>query len=120
MDSTARGRRSTACGPVCRRWPPRRARKLMVVSTLAAWPEKLSADLIIRATCRWSRAQCRGLTCIATPCRVDDYEIGLRSEEHTSELQSLPRTSYSVFCLKKTKTKHNLEIKERQIVIYTS
>ncbi|WP_054437262.1 hypothetical protein [Novosphingobium sp. ST904] len=36
----------------------------MVVSTLAAWPEKLSADLIIRATCRWSRAQCRGLTCI--------------------------------------------------------
>src|SRR3546814_20295259 len=64
MDSTARGRRSTACGPVCRRWPPRRARKLMVVSTLAAWPEKLSADLIIRATCRWSRAQCRGLTCI--------------------------------------------------------
>src|SRR3546814_13860057 len=36
----------------------------MVVSTLAAWPEKLSADLIIRATCRWSRAQCRGLTCV--------------------------------------------------------
>src|SRR3546814_7115878 len=27
----------------------------------------------------------------------------LRSEEHTSELQSLMRTSYSVFCLKKKK-----------------
>src|SRR3546814_7324141 len=27
-----------------------------------------------------------------------------RSEEHTSELQSLMRTSYAVFCLKKTKT----------------
>src|SRR3546814_6988424 len=26
---------------------------------------------------------------------------GLRSEEHTSELQSLMRTSYAVFCLKK-------------------
>src|SRR3546814_4028242 len=26
----------------------------------------------------------------------------LRSEEHTSELQSLMRTSYAVFCLKKT------------------
>src|SRR3546814_4326964 len=26
-----------------------------------------------------------------------------RSEEHTSELQSLMRTSYAVFCLKKTK-----------------
>src|SRR3546814_1551734 len=29
---------------------------------------------------------------------------GLRSEEHTSELQSLMRTSYAVFCLKKKKT----------------
>src|SRR3546814_8061778 len=27
-----------------------------------------------------------------------------RSEEHTSELQSLMRTSYAVFCLKTTKT----------------
>src|SRR3546814_11902676 len=33
----------------------------------------------------------------------------LRSEEHTSELQSLMRISYAVFCLKKKKTKtiHN-------------
>src|SRR3546814_6435215 len=31
-----------------------------------------------------------------------------RSEEHTSELQSLMRNSYAVFCLKKKhKTKHN-------------
>src|SRR3546814_6097169 len=29
-----------------------------------------------------------------------------RSEEHTSELQSLMRTSYAVFCLKKKKTSH--------------
>src|SRR3546814_3214931 len=29
-------------------------------------------------------------------------EVGLRSEEHTSELQSLMRISYAVFCLKKT------------------
>src|SRR3546814_10431315 len=28
-----------------------------------------------------------------------------RSEEHTSELQSLMRISYAVFCLKKTKTR---------------
>src|SRR3546814_2128934 len=36
--------------------------------------------------------------------------IGIdRSEEHTSELQSLMRISYAVFCLKKTKTQttHN-------------
>src|SRR3546814_4674127 len=31
----------------------------------------------------------------------------LRSEEHTSELQSLMRISYAVFCLKKKKTKTN-------------
>src|SRR3546814_10027528 len=31
-------------------------------------------------------------------------ETSLRSEEHTSELQSLMRISYAVFCLKKKKT----------------
>src|SRR3546814_9324706 len=30
-----------------------------------------------------------------------------RSEEHTSELQSLMRISYAVFCLKKTKSNYN-------------
>src|SRR3546814_8828241 len=30
----------------------------------------------------------------------------VRSEEHTSELQSLMRISYAVFCLKKKNTKH--------------
>src|SRR3546814_9569940 len=30
-----------------------------------------------------------------------------RSEEHTSELQSLMRLSYAVFCLKKKNTKNN-------------
>src|SRR3546814_8712814 len=31
---------------------------------------------------------------------------GKRSEEHTSELQSLMRISYAVFCLKKKKTRN--------------
>src|SRR3546814_9810372 len=34
---------------------------------------------------------------------VDD--LPMRSEEHTSELQSLMRISYAVFCLKKKKSK---------------
>src|SRR3546814_3368105 len=34
-------------------------------------------------------------------------ERGLRSEEHTSELQSLMRISYAVFCLKKKKIYKN-------------
>src|SRR3546814_10616239 len=36
---------------------------------------------------------------------VDDICRNARSEEHTSELQSLMRISYAVFCLKK-KQKH--------------
>src|SRR3546814_7630219 len=34
-----------------------------------------------------------------------------RSEEHTSELQSLMRSSYAVFCLKKKNTKNNIHTK---------
>src|SRR3546814_9821116 len=33
-----------------------------------------------------------------------------RSEEHTSELQSLMRISYAVFCLKKKKYNYNIHI----------
>src|SRR3546814_4829962 len=41
---------------------------------------------------------------------VDEWHIAiaLRSEEHTSELQSLMRISYAVFCLKKKKSTINL------------
>src|SRR3546814_9955780 len=35
--------------------------------------------------------------------RADAVEARNRSEEHTSELQSLMRISYAVFCLKKKK-----------------
>src|SRR3546814_4671701 len=41
---------------------------------------------------------------------------GLRSEEHTSELQSLMRISYAVFCLKKKnyiKKHHKKRIKKK-------
>src|SRR3546814_9409545 len=57
--------------------------------------------------------------CIAAPLsqhafhRYSTYEAlvrggdkTLRSEEHTSELQSLMRISYAVFCLKQKKNKH--------------
>src|SRR3546814_6875402 len=35
--------------------------------------------------------------------RDQDRAVAARSEEHTSELQSLMRISYAVFCLKKKK-----------------
>src|SRR3546814_3452405 len=37
---------------------------------------------------------------------IEYIEEHFRSEEHTSELQSLMRISYAVFCLKKKKRKH--------------
>src|SRR3546814_9476641 len=56
--------------------------------------------------------------------RLAEFDFGwmkhrvLRSEEHTSELQSLMRISYAVFCLKKKKSKQHsknkIEQKQRQ------
>src|SRR3546814_1303670 len=49
---------------------------------------------------------------------LDDMVVGEnqtargRSEEHTSELQSLMRISYAVFCLKKKKKKHKTAAKK--------
>src|SRR3546814_2142612 len=36
---------------------------------------------------------------------AERFNAAIRSEEHTSELQSLMRISYAVFCLKKKKNK---------------
>src|SRR3546814_2536183 len=41
----------------------------------------------------------------------DGVDVWLRSEEHTSELQSLMRISYAVFCLKKKKSTHYAKTK---------
>src|SRR3546814_2494151 len=54
------------------------------------------------------------------PCQqlaVPDDEADPRSEEHTSELQSLMRISYAVFCLKKKK---NTTIARHILTIYTN
>src|SRR3546814_10780215 len=40
-------------------------------------------------------------------CRPILGRFAARSEEHTSELQSLMRISYAVFCLKKKNTPHS-------------
>src|SRR3546814_7077254 len=46
-------------------------------------------------------------TGIVAALLVADRCLGHRSEEHTSELQSLMRISYAVFCLKKKITNKN-------------
>src|SRR3546814_6532927 len=47
--------------------------------------------------------------------RIDHGNAGLRSEEHTSELQSLMRISYAVFCLKNTNTNNTNNDKKPQL-----
>src|SRR3546814_7347174 len=44
-----------------------------------------------------------GLCPLPNADHIDDWFASLRSEEHTSELQSLMRIPYAVFCLKKKK-----------------
>src|SRR3546814_5272851 len=43
----------------------------------------------------------------ASPRLQHGLALGLRSEEHTSELQSLMRISYAVFCLQKKPPRHS-------------
>src|SRR3546814_4521723 len=60
------------------------------------------ADLV-DAPGRYFLRYARGHGCL--PCRIltlaSSEHLAHRSEEHTSELQSLMRISYAVFCLKK-------------------
>src|SRR3546814_4519687 len=46
-------------------------------------------------------------------CRRSRHK-SVRSEEHTSELQSLMRISYAVFCLKKKKKQNKIQYIEKQ------
>src|SRR3546814_9808196 len=49
------------------------------------------------------------------PVRYSAGAVNVRSEEHTSELQSLMRNSYAVFCLKKkTKSLYTIHNNNRQ------
>src|SRR3546814_7443208 len=64
-----------------------------------------------RAPPRSARPSCATSSPHLQPCeqsfvRRQQHHDEARSEEHTSELQSLMRISYAVFCLKKKKTKN--------------
>src|SRR3546814_6889744 len=88
------------------RRPPRSTR------TDNSFPTRRSSDLHKKAGCRlrrkhrpfWQMCSAKGLAARKHACR--HRRGGLRSEEHTSELQSLMRISYAVFCLKKKKKKN--------------
>src|SRR3546814_7550081 len=76
---------------------------------VAAWQFGTSLMLVfgafvIAATARGQTAAIGRTWAIAEPDALSE-----RSEEHTSELQSLMRISYAVFCLKKQKIINQLQ-----------
>src|SRR3546814_6483508 len=76
------------CGSLARIGLPVAVRLPSSTQALEALSERSSRGTLA-ARCRHSSAGRRLLACVG------------RSEEHTSELQSLMRISYAVFCLKK-------------------
>src|SRR3546814_4257892 len=71
----------------------------------------------------WKSSVCRNRGPIRLKVRysaaISLNTSSLRSEEHTSELQSLMRISYAVFCLKKKQDKHIESTKKSKDTLYT-
>src|SRR3546814_6813010 len=65
------------------------------------------------ASPRGTRGSPRGRRRRSPAAGGSDPARGCRSEEHTSELQSLMRISYAVFCLKKKKNTKKKRIQHR-------
>src|SRR3546814_4509110 len=81
-----------AVGKACRRPRQECVDRVEFVRPLERWVHQHQTALLAR------RQQRLRLVAVALMDR------NMRSEEHTSELQSLMRISYAVFCLKKKKT----------------
>src|SRR3546814_10435720 len=75
-----------------------------------AWRDQPRDDVQQRGLAAAGRAEQR----IGAAILPDMIEALQRSEEHTSELQSLMRHSYAVFCLKKQKLKQEKDNKDPQ------
>src|SRR3546814_8508017 len=99
-----------------------------VLPPLASSPARCVASVVLPTPPFWlSRATIMGESprACGNACRMDSaprwhvapvvHWIGMcRSEEHTSELQSLMRISYAVFCLKKKKHKQKTQTDTKQ------
>src|SRR3546814_4206378 len=84
--------------------------RAIVLETVAAVPGMVGATL---THLKCLRRMCDDQGWIRTLMEEAENE---RSEEHTSELQSLMRISYAVFCLKKKKQEKDIRQKERTTV----
>src|SRR3546814_16502102 len=72
-------------------------------------PPRLPAPVSCRKPIAPVGSRRRRGTCPPAPLRLTGPRPAGRSEEHTSELQSLMRISYAVFCLKKNTRIMHLE-----------
>src|SRR3546814_10727912 len=88
--------------PPARRAPfnPRRANPVGALILLRRYPQVLGLATVLF----FSQLAHYVLNSVFVLYADYRYQWGPRSEEHTSELQSLMRISYAVFCLKKKKT----------------
>src|SRR3546814_6758014 len=88
----------------------RERRRRQTIRELSAIPDALLSDVGI------ARAEIPAVAAAlvdAAPVASSDAQA--KSEEHTSELQSLMRISYAVFCLKKTqKSREETTTKQEQ------
>src|SRR3546814_9950917 len=87
-------------------WSGQTMRLILVEGHVELWGDRISLNtLTIIAVCSLAIAAIHLVvanTKLGIAMRAVANNPGLRSEEHTSELQSLMRISYAVFCLKKT------------------
>src|SRR3546814_10688904 len=85
-----------------------------------ARPGPISSTARMKKICDSSDGKTATKASASQPFQVGQKKppAATRSEEHTSELQSLMRISYAVFCLKKKKRKHNNIDKFVQMSIY--
>src|SRR3546814_1708866 len=77
----------------------------------ATWRQSCCAGRASSCSCR----QCSPT--VTNPTRGDARSFPPRSEEHTSELQSLMRISYAVFCL--TKKQYNTTTLQTNTQLYS-
>src|SRR3546814_6573756 len=96
----ARGDARPADADLCRRLCRARAGGGVSVHALSLRPRRTRSPPRPDGRERGSRGRAARLT---EPADVQVSAFPKRSEEHTSELQSLMRISYAVFCLKKKK-----------------
>src|SRR3546814_2678439 len=110
LDAPGHGEHAAVHGPAAGH---PRAAVVEVVQRGVAERGEVSDGVLLHAVFE-QRQLCRGVGQRET--RVGAADVGeqdvpagfARSEEHTSELQSLMRSSYAAFCLKKKKTEESL------------